>query len=130
MSKALLSDYTRNYQLLAAYQAELDGGVPVADTVRGSMRGFPYVERVIPVSGTDAERARWLRARVRTLRAKCLRAERFVDAVEDERMRALLYWHYICGLSWTKVRRMIGIRKVGPDALRMQVDRFFAKKGP
>ena len=125
MTKNELEKYKKYKQLIAAYQAEADSDLEVTDTVQGSMLEYPFVERVISIHGQDMKRKQWLRQRIYDLDEHCTRIEAFVATVDDEYMRSMLYWHYIKGLSWTKVRKMLGMHDVTPDCLRMRVEKFF-----
>ena len=124
MTKNDLEEYQRRTQLIAAYQAELDGGMETADSVTGSMHEHPYVERHVTIRGLDIKRAQCLQQRIYELSEQCTRVEAFIAGVEDEHMRALLYWHYIQGLSWPKVRRALRIRNLTADYLRKKTNMF------
>ena len=127
LKKNDLELYQKRKQLIEAYQAELDSGLETVDTVRGSMCEHPYLEHVITIRGQDIVRKQWLRQRVYALSAQCTRAEAFVANVEDEHMRALLYWHYLQGLSWPKVKKTLRMRSITPDCLRKRVDNFLQR---
>ena len=122
-----LERYQERKQLIASYKAELDEDLMTTDTVVGSMAEFPYTERVVTIQGIDEKRALELQKKIYGLEEQCTRAEAFVAGVADEYMRALLYWHYLKGLSWPKVRKTLRRRDVTTDALRMRTERFFAK---
>ena len=126
MSKSDLTQYQERKRLMDTYQAELDGDLVLADTVVGSMQDVPYIARVIPIRGRDIHREQYLRQRIYTLGAQCARAEAFVAAVADEQMRALLYWHYIQGMSWPKVRKTLRERRLTTDALKKRAYKFLS----
>ena len=127
MTKNELEKYQKCKQLIDAYQAEVDGDSEVSDSVRGSMHEYPYIERVVSIRGQDVKRKQWLLQRIYALSEECTRIEAFVATVDDEYMRAMLYWHYIKGLSWVKVRKTMGMHDVTANCLRMRVETFFKK---
>ena len=125
MTKNELKEYKKRKQLIVAYQDEIDKGPEASDSVIGSMQEYPYVEQVVTIHGLDEKRMQLLRQRIYALSEECARAEAFVATVDDEYMRAILYWHYIRGLSWVKVRKMLKTCDVTSDCLRKRVDTFF-----
>ena len=122
-----LERYQERKQLIASYKAELSGGLITSDTVIGSIAEFPYTEQVVTICGVDEKRAQGLRERICELEEQCTRAEAFVAAVQDEYMRSLLYWHYLKGLSWPKIRKRLRLRDLTTGALRTKVYKFFKK---
>ena len=127
MSRDDLKQYQKRKQLIDAYNAELATGLPVADSVKASMRDDPYLERVVTIRGVDVARGQWLRERIRNLEKQCQRAEAFVESVADEYTQTLLYLHYIKGLSWPQVRKTLKIRDITANCLRMRVERYFSQ---
>ena len=122
-----LEQYQERKQLIASHKAELAGDLTVADTVVGSMAEFPYTEQTVTIIGINERRAQTLRERIYDLEEQCTRAEAYVACVADEHMRSLLYWHYLRGQSWPKVRKTMGMREVTTGALRTKVYYFFQK---
>jgi len=122
-----LEQYQRRKQLISSHKAELAEDLMATDTVVGSMTEFPYIERVVAIQGIDETRAQALRARIYALEEQCTRAEAFVASISDEYMRALLYWHYIKGLSWPKVRKTLRVRDITADYLRKKTMKFLDK---
>jgi len=127
MTKSEIEKYKKHKQLMAAYQTEYDSDSEVCDSVQGSMLEYPYIERVVSIRGQDVKRKQWLQQRIYALSEECTRIEAFVATVDDEYMRAMLYWHYIQGLSWVKVRKTMGMHDVTANCLRMRVETFFKK---
>ena len=125
--KVDLEKYQERKQLIACHKAELAGDLMTTDTVVGSMTEYPYVERVVVLHGIDEKRAQDLREKIYALEEQCTRAEAFIAGIADEHMQALLYWHYIKGLSWPKVRKTLRMREITSDCLRKRVDNFFDK---
>jgi len=123
-----LDRYQERKQLIESYKAEMAEGLMTTDTVVGSMAEFPYTEQVVVLHGIDEKRAQVLQERICTLEEQCIRAEAFIAGVSDEHMRSLLYWHYIKGQSWSKVRKTLRMRDVTSDCLRKCVIRFLQKK--
>jgi len=122
-----LDQYQRRKQLIVSHKAELAEELMTTDTVMGSMAEFPYTEQVVILRGIDEKRAQVLREKICSLEEQCTRAEAFVAGVASEYMRSLLYWHYIKGLSWPKVRKTLRMRDVTSDCLRKCVIRFLQK---
>lgn len=125
MSKADLEMYQERKQLIASHQAELDGDLMTTDSVMGSMSEFPYVERAVVIRGRDIKREQWLRQQIYELEERCTRAEAYIANIPEGTMQALLYWHYIQGMSWPKVRKTMRMRDITVDALKKRVQRFF-----
>ena len=127
MSRDDLRQYQINKQLIASHKAELTGNITTTDTVVGSEADFPYIEQVVSIHGVDEKRAQELRERIYDLSQQCERVEAFVASVEDEYMRSLLYWHYLRGLSWPKVRKTLGTQGITTDYLRKKTMKFLEK---
>ena len=121
-----LEQYQRRKQLVASYKAQLADDLMTTDTVIGSMAEFPYTEQVVTICGIDEKRAQALRERIYRLEEHCTRAEAFIADVADEHMQALLYWHYIKGQSWPKVRKTLRVRDITADYLRKKAIKFLA----
>lgn len=50
--------------------------------------------------------------------------------MEDNDMRAFLRMRYLERLIWTKIRKMMRIKYVSSDTLRMRIERFLKKIRP
>lgn len=106
----------------------------VSDTVRGSMKYFPYTERTITVTGvgvkdekTIRSLASQLRNRQRKYEKKTLEIEDFIETLDDCVLRRIIELKYIDGLTWLAVARMVcGSRDESTP--RKKVSRFFEKK--
>ena len=114
-----------------------EGGCLVADSVtcgkRGKkplgtkvIRGIPFPELKELLRRLGIQKAQLERAEAKvTENVKA--AEDFIQGVTDSRMRRLLRYRYLDGLSWTEVAIRMGGRHTA-DSCRMAVERFLAKK--
>lgn len=86
----------------------------VSDTVKGSPY-FPYNERVIKVTGIEADRKEQQIDKLNNIlykrRAKCkelaFQIEEFINTIPDSRTRRVFSLRYIDGLSWLQIARRI-----------------------
>ena len=127
MTKNELKEYRKHKQLIVAYQDEIDKGPEASDSVIGSMQEYPHIEQIVSIHGLDEKRMQWLRQRIYALSEQCTRAEAFVATVDDEYMRAILYWRYIQGQSWVKVRKTLKTCDVTANCIRMRAENFFKR---
>ena len=88
-------------------------------------------ERIISIAGypmVDREKKEKIRAliknRAERLEIKILEAERFIDSVQDSRIRTFLTLRYIEGLDWKDVAERV-YHKMKPDSVRKAVSKFF-----
>ena len=65
-----------------------------------------------------------IKSRVELLVSKLLKAEQFIDSVEDSRIRTLLTLRFIEGLDWKDVAERV-YRKMSADSARKAVKQFF-----
>ena len=95
------------------------------DSVRGSMKEYPYIERVVKIEGDRrAVVAEIDQAIERGLRAK-KEAEAIIDQADDPREREILRSRFIDCLSWEEVGERNFVDK--RQAQRI-VQRFIEKK--
>lgn len=114
-----------------------EGGCLVADSVTCGKRGKkPLGTKVI--RGIPFPELKELRRRLGIQKAQLERAEaaitenvraveEYIQGITDSRMRRLLRYRYLDGLSWTEVAIRMGGRHTA-DSCRMAVERFLAKK--
>jgi len=89
----------------------------VSDSVRGSSKHFPYLQKTFSVSGIDVP---GYERRVKRYRAQLQKqidaymdtiaeAQEYIAAVEDSRTRMVLQCRYINGLTWEQTEDETGI---------------------
>ena len=103
----------------------------VADTVTGSREDLTIgpIKVVGKPTRQYAEQQKKLAALINRyntnadiLAAKLEEVERYLDAVEDARLRTMLRLRYVDGYTWTDVGLRIGLTSSG---VRMAIERFF-----
>ena len=103
----------------------------VADTVTGSREDLTIgpIKVVGKPTRQYAEQSKRLTALIErynrnasVLEAKLEEVEKYLDAVEDARLRTMLRLRYVDGYTWTDVGMRIGITSSG---VRMAIERFF-----
>ncbi len=105
----------------------------VSDSVVGSQKNLPYQPHTIVITGYGNEH----QGRINTLRAKyagrqqkvCAELEEietFIGSLEDSRLRQIIEYRYVKGLSWDVVAKNVYGYPCG-DTARMIVKRFFEK---
>lgn len=110
--------------------------IQVSDSVKGTRKDGTYGS--IQITGypyRDSER----RKNLLTKREKKLKAfqerllelvngaDDYINSLEDSRMRRMLRYKYIDGLSWIQVAHRMG-KKYTADSCRKQVERFLEEK--
>lgn len=89
----------------------------VSDTVKGSSKYFPYVERTFIVSGVEENGIKEqqlvkLNNILYKRRAKCkemaLEIEEFINTIPDSKTRRVFTLRYIDGLNWMPIARKTG----------------------
>lgn len=106
----------------------------VSDTVRGSTKDYPYIERTITITGLDEQghvaKVRRLKARLERRKAdlqdKRAEIEAFVDTIDDRLLRRVIALRFVNGLGWREVAAHIGGGN-SADGVRMMCNRFFDK---
>lgn len=103
----------------------------VKDSVRGSSKSFPYTQHTCIVEGLEQneklkKRKRLLRTKQKELECIKEQVEIYINTqIKDERIRQILEYKYIDGLSYIKI-----VHKLGggtEDSIRMEIKRFFQK---
>lgn len=87
----------------------------VSDTVKGSSKYYPYVERTYIITGLEADKKEQQIDRINNAlnkrRAKCkemvLEIEKFINTIPDSRTRRVFSLRYVEGLSWMQIARQI-----------------------
>lgn len=87
----------------------------VADSVKGSSKYFPYVERTFIITGLEEDLKEQQLEKLNNLlykrKAKCkemaLEIEEFINTIPDSRTRRVFSLRYIDGLNWIQVARKI-----------------------
>lgn len=85
--------------------------------VKGSMRGFPYVEHTIKLTGVDMEdyirkvkRLRMkLKHRIDELMATVEEAHEYIAGIPDSDIRLILQCRFINGMTWEQIEAETGI---------------------
>lgn len=110
------------------------------DSVRGSMKDYPYILHTISVSGLDdgeiAEKAQ-IRDDMKNIKKQlnkqpiaCLteykRLYGFIANVEDSEMRQILTLRYVYGNEWQEIADHLG-GKAMEDSVRKSHERFLEK---
>lgn len=103
------------------------------DTVK-SAANFPYKQHVVTVRGIDeSARRRHARliARYRRRKAKLEQGleevERWIDTIEDSKLRQIITMRFIKGKSWRRVAAEVYGAPSFEDAARKRVERFLNK---
>lgn len=121
-----LRDALRRYRAMQGELARLDieiaHGARVRDRVEASRMEHPYTPCHVRLEGEDTARLARLKRRRTMLQARCGAAERYVDGVEDSRVRLALRLHYLDGAPWAEVGRALGVAE---DTARWWVWRFW-----
>lgn len=114
MDKALLEQYPD----ICAEIKDLDR--MVADTVSGSLPEPPYVQHTVSVRGIPyTER----RARLEKQKAEI---EAFVESLPESRLRRIVTYRAMEGLTWNQVAAKMGYR-ISVSAIKLKYYRFFEK---
>lgn len=124
----------RECEDLKRREAQYSGrGNVVRDTVRGSMTEYPYTAHTIRIEGVSSRsintRSRLQRQYSRKRKAlmeHTLRIEHWLETVQDSKIRCIVRYRYMDGLSWSEVsRRVFGKRSA--NHARMALNRYFTK---
>ena len=100
----------------------------VADSVKGSSRNFPFIERNFKIEGLEynnkAKRLeRKLIRRTEELLDTVTETNEFIENIEDSLVRQVISLRYINGLTWEEVAANIGGNNTA-DSMRMLCSRF------
>lgn len=103
---------------------------PVSDAVRGSMPEYPYITRVVKITGMDQQvidRLDRRKVRLAERRDKDRREveeiEAWVDTIQDSVVRQIVQLRYIQGASWVYTSKKLGYK--GESGARMALERYF-----
>lgn len=103
----------------------------VVDSVRGSSRYFPYIERNFKIEGIDyddynrkARRLeRQLKRRLEELMDLVEETNSFIENIDDSLIRQIIALRYINGLTWDQVAVHIGGNNTA-ESVRKAAERF------
>jgi DNA-directed RNA polymerase specialized sigma24 family protein len=87
----------------------------VTDSVKGSSKHFPYIERSFVITGLEEDKREQQLEKLNSIlykrRAKCtefkLEIEEFINTIPDSRTRRVFTLRYIDGLNWLQIARKI-----------------------
>lgn len=103
----------------------------VSDTVCGSSSSFPYTQHTIKISGLNAKkREKIYRVMERLIKRKTAlyneleEVEKFIDNIQDSKVRQIIQLRYIKGMSWNVVASKVYNYPNG-DRVRKRIKRFF-----
>jgi DNA-directed RNA polymerase specialized sigma24 family protein len=117
MTKQELPDIKGVIREIGSLQRQLDGidsmirPRQVADTVKGSSKYFPYMQRIFTVGGLDerdynaqkADLSRRLKISLMRLQLQLEDASKLIDQQDDADIRMILRLKYINGLTWSEI---------------------------
>lgn len=113
------------------------GKILVADSVKGTRPDGTYGSiRITGYAYSSAERLRYVLDKREQELKKCQdrlldivnEAEEYVSGVSDSRIRRMLRYRYMDGLSWVQVAQKMG-RKCTAEGCRKQIERFMRSEG-
>lgn len=87
----------------------------VTDSVKGSSKYFPYVERSFVITGLEEDKKEQQLEKLNSIllkrKTKCeeikLQIEEFINTIPDSRTRRVFSLRYIDGLNWLQIARKI-----------------------
>ena len=97
----------------------------VSDSVSGSMDGWPYTKKAIPVQGIDLSEVNRKRERIQKNKLEIERIKNFIAGVDDPTTRQAMEAFYLNGEGWLKVSMDLGYQTEA--GARMRVERFLKK---
>ena len=112
--------------------------VPVVDTVSSSSRHMPYGKHTVVIKGTAVVMSRKKAAKLKEtetrlaeremrLHNEYAEIEKFIDSIEKSKIRRIIEYKYVNGLSWTATAsKVYGCPK--ENRARMAVTRYLEKK--
>lgn len=98
------------------------------DAVRGSDDSFPYISRMITVSGmsaADEKLLRKLKGRRKALRRKLTKLLEYIADIDDDFVKKIFIYRYEQGQSWIKIQQRLGTSSA--DQVRKVHDRYLKK---
>lgn len=141
MDKTILEEYIDACELVRETEKDIrrlekKKKTIVQDKVKGSMPGFPYVEKNFRIAGTllyetaDNDALRYeeklLIKRKENAERKKHEVEAFMNTI-PARMQRIIRFKYFEGMSWEQTAQQIG-RKATADSVRMELNNFLSKK--
>lgn len=106
---------------------------PVSDSVSGSMLEYPYIKRVVKITGMDEmamERLERRKVRLMERREKARQEaeaiEEWVETIPDSHMRQIISMRFVEGYQWRRVAHCLGGGNT-EDGVRMAFARFMDK---
>lgn len=121
MTRELLEDYPH----ICAELQELERNLhePVSDSVSGSGLNFPYTQHTVSIQGVPPELAA-LKAKKESEKAEI---EAFIQALPNSRLRRIVNYKVVCGMSWEQVAAKMGHRE-SVWSVKHQYYRIFEEK--
>lgn len=114
-------------------ELEQDMNECVSDSVRASSKVFPYIQHTVRITGVDArkvDKIRRVRERLNQRKIKLYHdmneVEKFIDDLEDSKLRQIIELRYINGRTWNSVAFKVYGQPNGETA-RKKVIRYFKK---
>lgn len=109
-------------------ERELRNLPEIKDSVRGSMKEYPYIQRVIPIQGVDTQRGSAIRQRLthkqRLLQDMVCEMEEWLDNVKEPDMRSILRLKYRNGLTYYQIGKELGYSE---KTVRRRIQKFWAE---
>lgn len=106
-----------------------------ADTVKGSLKEWPYTETTMKVEGLTEKGAAELgaegakiREALRRIRGEKEKIERYVSGVKDPVVEGLLRYHILMGMTWREASdKVFGFGRIREGTAMMIVLRYLGK---
>lgn len=111
MTRKLLEDYPHICAELQELEKELHE--PVADSVSGSGLNFPYTQHTVSIRGVPPKLAA-LKVKKEAEKAEI---EQFIHSLPNSKLRRIVNYRVIHGMSWEQVAAKMGHR-VSVDAVK------------
>lgn len=105
MTRELLEDYPHICAELRELEHELHE--PISDTVSGSGPDFPYTQHTVSIRGVPPELAA-LKAKKEAEKAEI---EQFIQGLPNSKLRRIVKYRVIHGMSWEQVASRMGHRE-------------------
>ena len=118
--RKLCEDYVFMRNEIVKLQSE---DTTATDVVRGSLPDAPYTSHSIRVRGIDTQYAKFLDARISSLKAKCALVEDTILNAPNSQVRLILTYRYLDGLDWDSIGEALP-RKRGGEACRKVAERY------
>ncbi|MDE6260363.1 MAG: hypothetical protein K2M42_05795 [Oscillospiraceae bacterium] len=121
MTRELLEDYPHICAELQELEKKLHE--PVSDTVSGSGLHFPYTQHTVSIQGVPPE----LAAQRDSLAAQKAEIEAFIRDLPNSKIRRIVNYKVVNGLSWEQVAARMGHRE-SVWSVKHQYYRIFGEK--